>query len=158
MIDSSVSHEMTAQDMTASVAQLVFAGNETTAKLMATTLYAPARFPDQRRLLLENRDPIPRAVEEIHRWMSVIHVGWRVARDGKGLISGVQIPDGATILVLQGAANRDPARWKDPDVLDVRRTPRSHLGFGFGYAPLLGYQPCPARTGDMAQSEIGRDP
>jgi cytochrome P450 len=138
MIDSSVSHGMTGQEMTASVAQLVFAGNETTAKLMATTLYALARFPDQRRLLLENRDLIPRAVEEIHRWMSVIHVGWRVARDGKGLISGVQIPDGATVLVLQGAANRDPARWKDPDVLDVRRAPRSHLGFGFGMHHCLG--------------------
>jgi cytochrome P450 len=50
----------------------------------------------------------------------------------------VQIPDGATILVLQGAANRDPARWMDPDVPDVRRTPRSHLGFGFGMHHCLG--------------------
>ncbi|MGW0999613.1 cytochrome P450 [Streptomyces sp. NPDC002523] len=138
MLDSPVSEELTAQDMTASVAQLVFAGNETTAKLMATTLYALARFPDQRRLLLENRDLVPRALEEIHRWMSVIHVGWRVARDGKGLISGVRIPDGATVLVLQGAANRDPARWQDPDVLDVNRRQRSHLGFGFGMHHCLG--------------------
>jgi cytochrome P450 len=138
MVESSVSTEMTAQEMTASVAQLVFAGNETTAKLMGTALYALARFPDQRRLLVENRDLIPRAVEEIHRWMSVIHVGWRVARDGKGLISGVQLPAGATILVLQGAANRDPKRWENPDVLDVRRTPRSHLGFGFGMHHCLG--------------------
>jgi cytochrome P450 len=51
MVDSSVSDKMTIQEMTASAAQLVFAGNETTAKLMATTLYALARFPDQRRLL-----------------------------------------------------------------------------------------------------------
>jgi len=138
MVDASAAHGMTAQEMTASVAQLVFAGNETTAKLMATTLYALARSPGQRRLLQENRDLIPLAVEEIHRWMSVIHVGWRVARDGKGLISGVQIPDGATILVLQGAANRDPARWTDPDVLDVCRAPRSHLGFGFGMHHCLG--------------------
>jgi cytochrome P450 len=138
MVDSPLSDEMTPQEMTASAAQLVFAGNETTAKLMATTLYALARFPDQRRLLLENRDLIPRALEEIHRWMSVIHVGWRVARDGKGLVSGVRLPDGATILVLQGAANRDPARWENPDVLDVCRAPRSHLGFGFGMHHCLG--------------------
>jgi cytochrome P450 len=138
MVDSPMSSTMTAQEMTASAAQLVFAGNETTAKLMATTLYALARFPDERRLLLENRDLIPRALEEIHRWMSVIHVGWRVARDGKGLVSGVRIPDGETVLVLQGAANRDPVRWKNPDVLDVRRAPRSHLGFGFGMHHCLG--------------------
>ncbi|MGI5229445.1 cytochrome P450 [Actinoallomurus sp. CA-142502] len=138
MVASPLSGKMTAQEMTASVAQLVFAGNETTAKLMATTLYALARFPDQRRLLLDDRELIPRALEEIHRWMSVIHVGWRVPRDGKGLVSGVHIPDGATILVLQGAANRDPARWENPDVLDVRRTPRSHLGFGFGMHHCLG--------------------
>lgn len=138
MVDSPISHEMTIQEKTASAAQLVFAGNETTAKLMATTLYALARFPDQRRLLLENRDLVPRALEEIHRWMSVIHVGWRVARDGKGLISGVRIPDGATILVLQGAANRDSARWENPDVLDVARPSRSHLGFGFGMHHCLG--------------------
>lgn len=134
MVDSPISSKMTIQEMTASAAQLVFAGNETTAKLMATTIYALARFPDQRRLLLENRDLIPRALEEIHRWMSVIHVGWRVVRDGKGL----RIPDGATILVLQGAANRDPARWENPDVLDVLRPPRSHLGFGFGMHHCLG--------------------
>lgn len=138
MVDSPISNKMTIQEMTASAAQLVFAGNETTAKLMATTLYALARFPDQRRLLLENRALIPRALEEIHRWMSVIHVGWRVTRDGKGLISGVKIPDGATVLVLQGAANRDPARWKAPDALDILRPPRSHLGFGFGMHHCLG--------------------
>ncbi|HEX3781258.1 MAG TPA: cytochrome P450 [Pseudonocardiaceae bacterium] len=138
MVDSPVSDDMTMQEMTASAAQLVFAGNETTAKLMATTLYALARFPDQRRLLRENRGLIPRALEEIHRWMSVIHVGWRVARDGKGLVSGIQIPDGATILVLQGAANRDPARWENPDILDVSRPSRSHLGFGFGMHHCLG--------------------
>ena len=101
MIESPVSAEMTAQEMTASVVQLVFAGNETTAKLMGTTLYA-------------------------------------LARNGKGLVAGVQVPDGATVLVLQGAANRDPARWENPDVLDVRRTPRSHLGFGFGMHHCLG--------------------
>jgi cytochrome P450 len=138
MTESPVSAGMTHQEMTASVAQLVFAENETTAKLMGTTLYALARFPDQRRVLQENRELIPRAVEEIHRWMSVIHVGWRVTREGKGLISGVQLPDGATVLVLQGAANRDEARWENPDVLDVRRTPRSHLGFGFGMHHCLG--------------------
>jgi len=139
LVDSPVCATMTAQDMTAQATLLVFAGNETTTKLMAMTLYALARFPDQRRLLSENRDLIPRAIEEINRWMSVVHVGFRVARDGKGLVSGVRIPDGETVLVLQGAANRDPARWDNPDVLDVLRTPRSHLGFGFGMHHCLGF-------------------
>jgi cytochrome P450 len=124
----------------ASFTQLGFAGNETTPKLMATVLYALARFPDQRELLLDDRSLIPQAIEEINRWSSPAQVNWRIVQPGGGggVISGAHVPEGAVLLCLEGTANRDPRRWDDPDRLDVLRMRLPNMGFGFGRHTCLG--------------------
>jgi cytochrome P450 len=53
-------------------------------------------------------------------------------------IDGVTVPQGTMVVALLGAANRDPAVFPDPDVLDVGRQPNPHLGFGFGPHFCLG--------------------
>jgi cytochrome P450 len=140
LISSPVSRDMSERDAVASFTQLGFAGNETTPKLMATVLYALARFPDQRELLLDDRSLIPQAIEEINRWSSPAQVNWRIVQPGGGggAISGAHVPEGATLLCLEGMANRDPRRWDDPDRLDVLRARLPNMGFGFGRHTCLG--------------------
>lgn len=139
MVDSPVAHDvMTDGEVVASNTQLVFAGNETTAKLMATVVMVLAERPDLRRELAADRGLVPRAVEEIHRWSSISQVTWRTARDGGATVAGHQVPEGATLMLLRAAANRDPHRWGSPDVVDVHRTVKGHLGFGFGMHSCLG--------------------
>jgi cytochrome P450 len=140
LVSSSVSDRMSERDIVAAFTQLVFAGNETTPKLMGTALFALAQFPDQRELLRNDRSLIPQGLEEIHRWMSPAQVNWRIVQPGRSgsEIAGVEVPEGSTLLCLQGIANRDPSRWDDPDRLDIQRKQQPHLGFGFGMHSCLG--------------------
>jgi cytochrome P450 len=139
MVDSPVARDlMTEGEVVASNTQLVFAGNETTAKLMSVVLLALARFPDVRRALRADRSLLPQAVEEIHRWNSVSTVTWRTVRGEDAEVAGHHVPAGSVLMLLRNAANRDPDRWEHPDVVDLRRPPRGHLGFGFGMHSCLG--------------------
>ncbi|MEP7349372.1 MAG: cytochrome P450 [Sphingorhabdus sp.] len=139
LVISRVAHEqMTEQEIMASVTQLVFAGNETTANLMALTLHALSLYPDQRRRLAADRSLIPAAIEEVNRWSTPVAVKSRTARGGNAMIGDIPIPDDATIYCLPIAANRDPARWDAPDEFDIARPPQPHIGFGFGKHVCLG--------------------
>jgi cytochrome P450 len=126
------------QDKVASITQLVFAGNETTAGLMATALVVLARHPDQRLLLARDRSLIPQALEEIHRCNTLSQSFQRHACSDEAEVAGVSIPNGAEMMPLLGAANRDPDRWPDPNCFDLLRQRKSHLGFGFGIHSCLG--------------------
>lgn len=137
MVNSPVAEEMTEAELVASNTQLVFAGNETTAKLMAHILLALSQHPDQLAALRSDRSLIPQAIEEIHRWNSIMQAGWRFAC-GDHEVARVQLKEGDAVMCLQGMANRDPERWEDPDRLDIFREPRQHMGFGFGLHSCLG--------------------
>jgi cytochrome P450 len=129
---------MEESELVASNTQLVFAGNETTASLMAHTLVALATHPDQRKVLEEDRSLIPQAIEEVHRWSTVTQAGGRRACSDHSEIEGIRIPNGSEISPLQGAGNRDPQRWESPATFDITRIPIAHLGFGFGMHSCLG--------------------
>jgi cytochrome P450 len=138
MLRDEFGRTMSEREIVASVTQLVFAGTETTSKLMATTLVALAEHPDQAELLRVDRSFTARAIEEVHRWRSVTQVIPRQASADDSAVQGVPVPRGAVIELFVGAANRDPARWSDPDRFDVRRPFRGHLGFGYGMHICLG--------------------
>lgn len=129
---------MTEQEIVASNTQLVFAGNETTAKLLAQIVVTLAAHPDQRRSVHAHRDLIPAAVEEVHRVETVTHSVFRDAVGDESSIAGVAIPADRRVTLLLGAANRDPARWHRPDAFDVARKKKSHMGFAFGLHSCLG--------------------
>jgi len=129
---------MTEQEIVASITQLVFAGNETTANLMALTLHALSLHPDQRRMLAADRSLIPAAIEEVNRWSTPVAVKSRTTRGGEAKIGDIDLPDDATIFCLPIAANRDPQRWESPEKFDVMRPQRPHIGFGFGRHVCLG--------------------
>ena len=134
---SQVAGKMSERDIVASVTQLVFAGNETTANLMAHMLVALATHPDQRRAVAADHSLIAAAVEETNRWQTPVALKMRHARNGAS-IDGIEIEDGSMILGLQIAANRDPSRWERPAEFDIARASVPHIGFGFGKHACLG--------------------
>ncbi|OMC03894.1 hypothetical protein A5733_22665 [Mycobacterium sp. NS-7484] len=151
LIGTMVAHEyacehMTEQEIVASNTQLVFAGNETTAKLLAQIVATLAIHPDQRRILQSDRSVALDAVEEVHRLETVSHSIFRdvVGDDvtlnigGSAAVGDVAVADGERITLLLGAANRDPRRWERPDDFDITRRKLSHLGFAFGLHSCLG--------------------
>jgi len=116
---------------------LAAAGNETTTRLIGWTAYLLDRFPEQRRLLTEDRGLVPNAIEEILRYEAPSPVQARyVTRDVE--LHGIRVPEGSALLLLNGSANRDEREFEDADRLDVRRRDVQHLSFGHGIHFCLG--------------------
>jgi cytochrome P450 len=116
---------------------LIVAGNETTTNLIASMLLALARDPEAYRRLRAERDLIGPAVEEAARWGSPIQGLYRAAA-ADYVVGETAIPAGARVLLLFGAANRDPRVYAEPDRYVVDRAPSNHLGFGAGIHYCLG--------------------
>jgi cytochrome P450/acyl carrier protein len=112
-------------------ALLLIGGHETTANMIASGLHWLATNPALFRRLQEQPDLIPRFVEELARLRPPLQrIARRVTRDV--VLGGTALPAGAMLMLFPGAANRDEARWTDPDTLDLARDNRGHLGFGTG--------------------------
>jgi cytochrome P450 len=118
--------------------QLIFAGNETTAKWLGHVFETFAKYPDVRREVVEDRSLLRQAAEEIMRWQGVTQLTPRSNATERVDVEGVRIEPGTDVLMLIGAAGRDPDRWPDPDKLDIHREQKPHLGFGFGMHTCLG--------------------
>ncbi len=110
---------------------LLAAGHETTANLIGNGTLALLEHPDQLDWLAQHPDLCAQAVDELLRYDSPVQVASRVARNDLTL-GGVSVRKGQQALVVLGAANRDPARYPDPDRLDLTRTGATHLAFGNG--------------------------
>jgi cytochrome P450 len=138
MVTSPVAGTMSEAEIVANNTQLVFAGNETTAKWMAHTLVTLAHHPDQRRALARDRARVPAALEEVLRYQTVAQVGARRVRASGAQVAGTPVGEGEAVTCLLGAADRDPARWDRPATFDVARPAKNHFGFGFGLHYCLG--------------------
>jgi cytochrome P450 len=113
------------------------AGNETTTKLLANAAFLFAHHPGEYRKLLADPGRIPDAVEEVLRYSSPAQYAARtLTRDVEWY--GRTVPQGARILLLIGAANRDEREYADPDRFDIDRTIPNPLGFGQGVHYCLG--------------------
>ena len=99
---------------------LFIAGHETTARLLTSALHILAEDPELQNTLRDNRDRIPNFVEEVLRLESPIKSDFRLTRVATSL-AGVDIPAGTKIMLLPGAANRDPAHFDCPAELRVDR-------------------------------------
>ena len=110
---------------------------ETPAIFMANALRLLAKHPDQRALLCERNVDFAPAIEELLRYESPNQCLARTTT-GPMELHGVEIPQDATVLLIYAAANRDNRRWRDPDLLDLTRTPQRHLAFGDGIHHCIG--------------------
>jgi cytochrome P450 len=110
---------------------LLAAGHETTANLIGNGTLALFEHPDQLDWLARHPDRCAGVVDELLRYDSPVQVASRIARNDL-VLGGVRVRKGHQALVVLGAANRDPARYPDPDRLDLTRTGTTHLAFGNG--------------------------
>jgi len=110
---------------------LLAAGHETTANLIGNGTLALLEHPDQLDWLKQNLDLVAQAVEELLRYDSPAQVASRIALTDL-VLGETKIGRGEQALIVLGAANRDPARYADPDRLDLTRTGTPHLAFGGG--------------------------
>ncbi|MGJ3558582.1 cytochrome P450 [Streptomyces sp. INA 01156] len=136
-VRSPVTQAMPERDQRASIAQVIVAGHDNITHTLGHVFVALALHPEQRALLNEDRSLIPAAVEELLRWRTSASGDTRLVR-GRARIGNVDVEDGARVMVLLAAANRDPARWNNPDRFDITRPPQPHLTFGAGVHTCLG--------------------
>ena len=121
-----------ALDVARIAANLFAAGQETTVRLFGTALQRIGEDHDLQQLLRERRDLIPNFVEECLRIESPVKGDFRLARVTTD-VGGVTVPAGSTVMVVNGAANRDPRHFECPADFDVERAnARQHLAFGRG--------------------------
>jgi hypothetical protein len=116
------------------------AGHETTTNLIGNALVALQEWPQQKALLLSqvaNEDFMTLAVDEFLRFESSNQLGNRRAVHACE-VGGVPLEAGALVTLCIGAANRDPAQFDRPDVLDLARQNNKHLAFGFGIHQCAG--------------------
>jgi cytochrome P450 len=116
---------------------LLNAGHETTTNLIGNSIHLLVEKPDVRRDLAAHPELFGSAVEEFLRVESSNQLGNRRAtRDCE--IGGRKLPAHAYVHLCIGAANRDPAQFLDPDLVDIRRHPNRHLAFGSGIHSCAG--------------------
>ncbi|POM27494.1 Cytochrome P450-SU1 [Actinomadura rubteroloni] len=124
--------------LVSSAVLLLVAGHETTASMIALSVVALLDHPDQMAALRADPDLMPTAVEELLRFLSIADIaGIRVAREDIE-IGGRTIRAGDGVVISNALVNRDGDVFDDPDVLDVHRSARHHLAFGYGVHQCLG--------------------
>lgn len=132
--------EITDHEIAGVLYSTLFAGHETTSTFMGNYVMA---MMDNRSVwdeIKEDPSKIPNAVEEMLRFTPSV-VGWRRKARTAKTIGGVELPEGAEILMLTGSGNRDDAQFPDGEKIDVtRKNARSHLSFGYGIHYCLGFQ------------------
>ncbi|MFI9551163.1 cytochrome P450 [Nonomuraea endophytica] len=128
---------MTPQEVVSSALLLFNAGHETTTALIANAVHVLLGHPGQLDLLRATPSLLSGAVEEVLRFEPSFQFGLKVTRAPIEL-GEVTIPAGAAVVLLNAAANRDPAEFPDPERFLVTRAAGRHLAFGMGTHHCLG--------------------
>jgi cytochrome P450 len=116
---------------------LLVAGHETTVNLIGNGVLALLRAPDQLAVLRRSPDLVGPAVDELLRFDGPVQITQRIATEDMEVV-GCKVRGGDEILLVLGAANRDPAVFAEPHRLNVTRDARRHVGFGGGIHHCLG--------------------
>ncbi|WP_424186370.1 cytochrome P450 [Actinokineospora sp. G85] len=131
--------ELTAAEATEMAVLMLIAGHETTANMISLSTLALLRDPDQLALLRDGGQDVARtAVDEMLRYLTITHGGRRRFATEDIEIGGTVIRAGEGIVLPNDSANRDPEVFAEPDRIDLTRSSRSHLAFGFGVHQCLG--------------------
>jgi cytochrome P450 family 142 subfamily A polypeptide 1 len=130
---------LTEDDLLFETLLILIGGDETTRHVLSGGLLALLEHPDQLAELRADRQLLPRAVEEMLRWVTPIQdMARTLTRDAK--LGGVELREGDQVLLLYPSANRDEAVFADPYRFDIHRDPNPHLAFGQGAHFCLGNQ------------------
>lgn len=116
-------------ELLANCVLLLFAGHETTTNLIGNGMLALLQNPKQMELLQQDMSLLPTAVDELLRYDSPTQWTGRVVK-GETEIAGKRLRNGQGVMIMIGAANRDPEQFIEPDQLDIARRENRHLAFG----------------------------
>jgi len=119
------------EEMEAECILLLVAGHESTVNLIGTSTLALLQDPVQAQKLRHDPSLMAGAIEEFLRYDGTVRWLTRMAIEDIS-IGEAQIEAGDLVVLLMGAANRDPTQFHDPDRLDITRSEGRHVGFGFG--------------------------
>ncbi|MFB4273271.1 cytochrome P450 [Nonomuraea sp. GTA35] len=131
-------HDLSTDELVGIAGLLLLAGHETTSNMLGLGTLALLRHPGQLELLRKEPERIGATVEELLRWLSIVHSGTSKVTTTEVELSGTRIPAGELVLCALPAANRDPAFMPDPDRLDITRGELGHVAFGHGVHHCLG--------------------
>ena len=130
--------ELTDNELIGVASLLLLAGHETTSNMLGLGTLALLRHPDQLAAVRDDPEAVVPAVEELLRWLSILHSAIPRITTTDVEISGVAIPAGQLIFVSLPSGNRDPDFIDSPEQLDIRRGAPGHLAFGHGVHHCLG--------------------
>jgi pimeloyl-[acyl-carrier protein] synthase len=145
---------LTEEEIIANCILTMIGGQETSTNLIGSGLLTMLRHPEQMRMLQDDPSLIPAAVEELLRYESPIQHTARVAQDDITL-GGKLIRRGQSVVAVLAAGNRDPERFANPDVLDLKRGDKGHLAFGWAAHFCFG-APLARMEGQIAFSSLLR--
>lgn len=146
--------KLSTSEVFATIILLLVAGNETTTNLIGNGMLALLRHREQLELLRNDLSLMGSAVEELLRFDSPVQFTSRMPLEDV-VLDGRRLAKGSEVLLVIGAANRDPEQFADPDRLDVTRTDVRHLSFGNGIHYCLG-APLARIEGQIAISALIR--
>ncbi|KUH82107.1 cytochrome P450 [Mycobacterium sp. IS-1556] len=130
--------ELTDDELVGIAGLLLLAGHETTSNMLGLGTLALLRHPEQLAAVRDNPDAVAPAVEELLRWLSIVHTAIPRMTTTDVEIAGVRIPAGQLVFVSLPSGNRDPDFIDAPDILDIGRGAAGHLAFGHGVHHCLG--------------------
>jgi cytochrome P450 len=139
--------DLTRPELVGIAGLLLIAGHETTANMLGLGTLALLRAPDQLALVRDDPHAVAPAIEELLRWLSVVHSGIPRTVRHDTTVGGTPVAQGELLVLSLPAANRDPATVDDPDRLDVTRAIAPHVAFGHGVHHCLG---APLARAEMA--------
>jgi cytochrome P450 len=122
---------LTEREVVLTTTMFVVAGIESLSSFMSIFALNLADYPDARRRLVADPALTPEAIEESLRFNTSAQRFKRTLAVDKEL-HGQRMKEGDTVVLAYGSANRDERKFSDPDIYDIDRQPRAHLGFGVG--------------------------
>lgn len=137
LLDDLLDAGLAEPELVAAVAAVLVAGHETVANAVANGVLAVQRDPEAAGRLRHDPSLLPTAADEVVRYDGPANLDYRIALEPVEL-HGHRIAAGELVLLLLGAANRDPAAFPDPDRLVLDRHPNPHVGYGTGAHRCLG--------------------
>jgi cytochrome P450 len=130
--------DLTTDELIGIASLLLLAGHETTANMLGLGTLALLRHPDQLALVRDEPERVDAAVEELLRWLTIVHTGTAKLATVDTEIAGQRIAAGDLVMCALPTANRDPELRTHPDGLDVTRGGVGHVAFGHGIHHCLG--------------------
>lgn len=130
--------EVTDDELVGVAGLLLLAGHETTSNMLALGTLALLRHPDQLAAVRDDPDAVAPAIEELLRYLSIVHTSIPRITTTEVELAGVPIPAGQLVFASLPSGNRDPEFIHSPELFDIGRGAPGHLAFGHGVHHCLG--------------------